>query len=390
MMRLPGFPRFLLILGLAGFLAGPRYLLAEEWLIRAGKVYTLTGAPLAPGMVHVKNGKIVEVAEEIAAPEGVKVIDLSQGVLIPGLVDARSQVGIESSVNEITQELTPNYKVHTAINWQSRSFREALAEGVTTLGLMPGTENVISGQLAVVKTAGPLAQRTLVEAGGLVITVASDPANRNSSRQRPDSIYVRQPTNRMGVVWMLRQTFASAQAPTNGTPSVIHEALTGKRTIYGVSRIDSDILSLLRLGKDYQFTPVLVEGNEAYKVKETLASAKVPVLLTKVTTQAGTAAEGSEVFWNQGGELHDAGVTFAFTGGHLLDQARFAIRFGCPKGVALEAITKTPARLLGVESRVGTIAVGQDADLLALTGDPFELTTGVAWVMTQGQWHGKK
>ena len=360
---------------------------AEEWVIKAGKVYTLTGAPLSPGAVHVKDGKIVEVSSEIQVPNGVKVIDLPHGVIIPGLVDANTDANIVTHANEVTQELTPSYRTSTAIDWQARGFRQALLEGITTLGLLPGTDNVIAGQLAVVKTSGAKAKRTLVEDGGLVITVASDPANRNSSRQRPDSIYNRQPTNRMGVVWMLRSTFTAAlQNHPNSSPIVI-DALKGKRTIYGVSRIDSDILSLLRLAKDFQFQPILVDGNEAYKVKEQLASAKVPVLLSKVISTSGTTTEGSEVFWNQGGELHQAGITFAFTGGNLLDQARFAICYGCPKGIALEAITKTPARLLGVGHRVGTIAVGMDADLLALTGDPFELTTGVAWVMVQGQLH---
>ena len=77
-------------------------------------------------------------------------------------------------------------------------------------------------------------------------------------------------------------------------------------------------------------------------------------------------------------------MTFAITGGHLLDQARFAVRYGLPADAALAAITATPAKLLGVADRVGAIAAGKDADLVALTGDPFDLTTTVRWTMADG------
>jgi imidazolonepropionase-like amidohydrolase len=73
----------------------------------------------------------------------------------------------------------------------------------------------------------------------------------------------------------------------------------------------------------------------------------------------------------------------------LLDQARFAVRYGLSPEVALQAITCTPARLLGVDSRVGTLEAGLDADLLALDGDPLELTTSIAWVLVDGKIYEK-
>ena len=72
------------------------------------------------------------------------------------------------------------------------------------------------------------------------------------------------------------------------------------------------------------------------------------------------------------------------SGPNLLEQARFAVRFGLPVDDALRAITIEPARILGIEDRVGSLAVGRDADLVVLDGDPFEFTTNVQAVIVDG------
>jgi imidazolonepropionase-like amidohydrolase len=361
---------------------------AEDLLIKAAKVYTMTGAPLAPGEVHVSGGKIVEVGTKLKVPAGAKVIDLGAGTLLPGLVDAYSQAGIVGRPAEITKEITPEYRVLPAVDWRARAFREALSEGTTTLGLAPGTDGVIAGLACAVKTAG--ARKALAEETGLVITMASDPATGNTSRSRPDSIYVRQPTNRMGVVWLLRSTLDKAGRQKTPELAVVREALAGRRRTFAVSRTDNDLLSLLRLAKEFKFTPTVIGGHEAYKLREELAAAKVPVILGPLTTSPSlTGPESTDAIWNQPALLHKAGITFALSGGQLLEQARFAVRHGLPPEAALAAITSTPARLLGLEERVGTLEAGRDADLVALDGDPLELTTSVQWVLVDGKTYAK-
>lgn len=360
---------------------------ADDLLIRAAKVYTMTGAALEPGAVLVRDGKIAEIAAKLQAPEGVKVIDLGSGVLLPGLVDAHSNAGIAGSSAEMTREITPDYRVLSAVDWRSRAFREQADEGTTCLGLCPGTDAVFAGLVCAIKTTpGKVVEKET----GLVIAMASDPASGNSSRSRPESIYVRQPTNRMGVVWMLRATFDRAKRSEDKELAPVREALAGKRRIYAVSRTDHDLVALLRIAKEFKFTPTIIGGQETYKIRDELAAAKIPVILGSLTTSSSlTGAESSEVVWNLPGQLHEAGVPFALSGGHLLEQARFAVRYGLPPDVALAAITRTPARLLGVEKRLGTIEAGRDADLVALDGDPFELTTAVRWVLVDGTMYAK-
>jgi imidazolonepropionase-like amidohydrolase len=364
--------------------AFPLFAAADEIIIKAAKVYTAAGPPLAPGMVHVKDGKIVAAAEQITPPAGAKVIDLGTGALIPGLVDAYSSIGVEGDDAEATREVTPAFRVLDAVDWSARDFKASAAEGVTTIGLVPGTDNVISGQGCVVKTTGEPARRVVLKDHALVVTLAQDPAARNQARNRPDSIYTRQPTNRMGVVWMLRHELTRAKQSADPQTAVLREALEGKKPVLCVSRIDADLRTALRLRQDYGVRLLLAGGHEAYKVADELAAAKVSVLLGSLVTTTGTGPEGSETVWNQPGVLHAAGVPFALTGGKLLEQARFAVRYGLAPEAALAAVTATPAKLLGVEGRVGSIASGKDAVLVALSGDPFDLTATVRWTMTDG------
>src|SRR5262249_17292169 len=92
---------------------------AEELVIKAATVYTQAGAPLAPGMVHVKDGKIAAVAKAVDLPAGAKLIDLGSGVLIPGLIDAHSSVGVDGGAAESTQEVTPGFRVLDAVDWSA-------------------------------------------------------------------------------------------------------------------------------------------------------------------------------------------------------------------------------------------------------------------------------
>ncbi|CAN5344163.1 amidohydrolase [soil metagenome] len=361
---------------------------AEDLLITASKVYTMDGPPLTPGAVLVSNGKIVKVGAKLVAPAGAKVIDLGSGVLMPGFVDAYSQAGITGGVTETTREVTPGIRVVDSIDWRARAFREALDEGTTCLGLAPGTDNVFSGLACAVKTAG--GKRVVEPQTGLVIAMASDPASGNSARQRPDTIYNRQPTNRMGVVWLLRATFDKAVKQKTPELASISEGLEGKRKIFAVSRTDYDLLSLLRIASEFKFTPTVIGGHEAYKVRAELAAAKVPVILGPLSSSSSLEGpESSEVIWNQPAVLQKAGIPFALSGGHLLEQARFANRYGLAADDALRAITITPAKLLGLDSKVGTLSAGRDADMSAFDGDPFELTTSIKWVLLDGKINAK-
>lgn len=373
------------LIAVSGYLTSPT-LGDDGTLYSADHVYTMAGDTLSPGQVWVVDGKIKAVGSEIdlsgAKPKSVELGKNS--ALLPGFVDAYSQAGLgNDGVDESTDEITPDFRAIDSVDWDKPALRRQLEQGTTTMCVCPGTQNVIAGIAAIVKTHD---SSVLNDDGPLLASMCSDPASGNQARQRPDTIFVRQPTNRMGVVWILRNTFDKAKRSSQQTKDLtVQQAITGKRPLMVVSRMSHDLNTVATLADEFGFSPVLVGGQEAYKVKNMIAERKYPVILEPISPAAINGPERSEVCWNQAGVLADSGITFAFSGNDLLEQARFAHRNGLDKDLALAAITATPAALLGVEKQVGTIAAGKDADLIALTGDPLEFTSSILWVMVNGQ-----
>ena len=363
--------------------------MADGTLYKASKGYTMDGDPLEPGQVLVVDGKIKAVGEALdLAGAAVETVDLGEGsVLMPGLVDAYSQTALASSgQNEVSDEVTPNFKAADAIDFSSKALRRQRRLGTTTMCVCPGTQNVMSGIAAIIKT-GKKKMNIVNEDGPLLASMCSDPARGNRARSRPDSIFVRQPTNRMGVVWIMRSTLDKAnRAVESDSPfTVVKESLEGKRPLMFVCRISHDLTSVASLADEFGFDPILVGGQEAYKVKEMLVERKYPVILQRQRYDTVRGAEGAELLWNQPGVLAAADITFALSGDDLLEQARFAHRNGLDHEKALAAVTTTPASLLGLEGQVGAIKVGYDADLVALDGEPLELTTSIRQVIVDGE-----
>ena len=126
---------------------------AGDVLLKAAKAITLDGPSIEPVAILVHDGKIKQISQTIEVSDDVKVVDLGDVVVVPGFVNAYSQLGITGGSSEFTREITPNFDVQTAIDWESRGFREALDAGVTTVGISPGTENVIAGISLAAKTS---------------------------------------------------------------------------------------------------------------------------------------------------------------------------------------------------------------------------------------------
>jgi imidazolonepropionase-like amidohydrolase len=367
---------------------------AQDLLIKAKRVITMNGDVLEPGEVLVSDGRIKAVGESLDA-DSADIIEVD--TLMPGLVNAYDQTGISGQETERTREVTPRLATADIINMQDRAFFEQLSNGTTTINICPGTDNVISGLSCAVKTAGPVplnSERTKTRGSriispntGLVIAACSDPTSRNFSRQRPDSIYVRQPTNRMGVVWILRSTFHRAKTAGVDSPNddLLRKAIDGEQPIFAVSRTHYDIRALLNIGEELGFAPVIVGGEESWRILDALKKTNTSVILGSIRPGSERGPERTRVSANNAGLLHRTGVVFCYSGSELLEQARFGVRFGLDPNAALAAITLTPAKILKIDNRVGSIAVGKDADLVALNGDPLEFTSSIEWVMVDGQ-----
>jgi imidazolonepropionase-like amidohydrolase len=363
-----------------------------DWiLIRAKHIYSTQGVWGEKGEVLVRGGKIKIVGNAIDVPTPVTIVEVDS--LMPGIVDAYSSAGLSGGTSEVSREITPEFDTYSAVDWGSRDFQEAIDEGITTVQILPATESVFSGLACIVKTAGETTERDISKSGDAVIAMSSDPTTRNRARARPDGIYMRQPTNRMGVVWIVRSSLSRVRsggvvdgADPLSTP-ILKEILSGKRRSLAVSRTDFDIRSALDLGDEFGFKPIVYGGDEIYRIIEEFKKRDGSVVYTALPRSAASSrgSEGTALRWNVPGKLMEANVPFCLAGEALLDQARFAFRFGLTHEQALAAITQRPAEMLGLSDRIGSIEMNKDADLVALHGDPLQPTSGIAWTMVGGK-----
>jgi imidazolonepropionase-like amidohydrolase len=364
-------------------------------LIKANRIYTPDGLWGEPGEILVIDGKIKFVGAQVELALPAKTIEVD--AIMPGLVNAYSSAGLNSGDTEFSREVTPEFDTLSTVDFRDRAFKEALDEGVTTVQIIPGTDNVFAGLGCVVKTVDvALEERLLSRANSLVLSICSDPASRNRSRTRPDSIYVRQPTNRMGVVWIVRSTLhrlgqgQSVLDLDESGAQVLGRFLNGELPAVSISRTDFDIRSALDIGDEFGFQPVIYGGDEVYRIIDEFKERKGRVVYTAMTTTANSlrGREGTNRRLNVPGKLAEHEVEFCLAGDNLLDQARFAVRFGLDARLALAAVTSFPAQMIGLSERVGSIAVNRDADLIAFSGDPLQPSSAIQWTMVNGKIYG--
>lgn len=267
--------------------------------------------------------------------------------------------------------------------------------------------NVIGGLSAVVKTFAldPTAMVVRDEAA-LRIALGAEPSSGNRAIRggSVDSIYYRRPTTRMGVIWEVRRGFYDAQdyltqTIEGGKPQpnrdldVLGRVLQGKLAIITTARSEQDLRTALRLGREFGYTPVIDEAQEAHFVIDELAAAKVWVMCSAPSADrlAGSAGQdGAEPRFSTLPALAEKGIPFVITTGtnplalDLVREATFAVRFGIPAEKALDAITSDAATLLGVADRIGKLATGKDADLVIWSAEPFDPASQPLFVIIDG------
>ena len=379
-------------------------------VLRGAHVLTGTGTDHVGGTVILHQGKIVAVGgHDLAFPPGARVLDLQGRTITPGLVDAGATLGVrDNDRNEQGDEVTPQLSILDAVDPDDAGFARARAAGVTAVRLCPGNRNVIGGLGAVLKTQGDTVAAMLVkDRVGLNLNVGREASDGNRAIRggAPVGIYYRRPTTRMGVIWEVRRSFYEAMeyrdertegnpAPPDAGLDVLVEALAGKLDVHTTARAEQDIRTALRLAGEFGYKTVLEECTEAYRCVDLLAASKVKCLIGAPSAEAvlgGGATDGARMRWHTLGLLAQAGVPFAIQTGSnigsktLIHEAVFAVRNGLDRSAALAAITATPAQILGVADRLGTLASGLDADVVVWSGDPFDPTSTPLHVLIAGE-----
>lgn len=376
----------------------------KNWIIAADRVYTAAGRSIEHGTVAVAGTKIglVTNGAEDSTPD-----TLSCYAVTPGLFDASARIDAGLASVEQSREETPELRVALTLDPYDTAWDAVAASGVTSVLANPPDENVIGGLGAVLKTAGQpsIAARTVKADAVLRGAMGNQPSRRNHPAfGRPTDFYARRPTTRMGVEWEWRRSFYEAAASRKDPARVyagsaqVLAALEGKLPLYIQAWTTQDIRTAVFLKEELEKEPqlagkpqlVIDAAAEAWKEPQLLARSGTPVVLPPFPSD-GRTGEGAFMAWNVAALLLEQGVTIALSAhgdaspaGCLPMQAGYAMQGGLDFDQALAAVTIAPARMFGVQDRIGSIEVGKDADLVLWNGEPFQPTSRVIGVIVDG------
>lgn len=387
--------------------------------IHGGTILPISGAPIPNGTIILRDGKIAAVGSGIPIPAGAEVVDATGKFVMPGLVDAATSLGFAATdLNEPGNSFTPELRAIEAFNPFGTfgagkpgpiRIKESLSGGITTMYIAPADAAVIGGQGAVVKTAGEnLAGLIVREPASIDMALGEPPKKAAASKQRD-------PATRMAQVAMLRQMLVKAQeydrnhtANPSAPRDLGMEALVKllKRELPARLQANSaiDIRSALSVAQEFGFDLIIDGGASAYEHREALAGRKVPVILAQVSHQYLSNDEIPDrsdyppVDETTAAKLHAAGVKIAIasfsrafgtlapagSSKWLLLDAAIAAGYGLTEAQVLEAVTLSPAQILGVSARVGSLEPGKDADVIVLDGPPLSMKTWVQRVYVGG------
>ncbi|RFM24630.1 MAG: amidohydrolase [Candidatus Thermochlorobacter aerophilum] len=371
--------------------------------VKGDVIYTMAGAPIQNGVVLISGGKIERVgsATEISIPTHYKVITAK--VVTPGLIDAHSVVGLSGIFNynhdqdqlEKSDPIQPELRAVDAYNANERLVEFLRDFGITTLHTGHGTGALISGQTMIVKTHGSTVEQALVKPVSAVAFTLGATVQDNFQK----------PGTRSKGVAMLREKFIEAQdyarkmnskdpskRPTRDLKlEVLADILDRKIPALVTANKAPDIMTALRLQKEFGFKMILDGVAEAYLVLDELKAANVPVILHP--TMVRTYGDTRNASFETAAKLKQAGIKFALQSGYesyvpktrlVLYEAALAVANGLSLEDGLRTITIDAAEILGVSNRVGSLEKGKDADVVCFDGDPFEYTSHVCQVIING------
>jgi imidazolonepropionase-like amidohydrolase len=371
------------------------------------RIIPIAGAPIEKGTLVVTDGKIVAVgaSSTVKVPAGATTVDVSGKTLMPGLVDSHSHIGSPAG-GDSSAPIQPDVRVLDAIDVRAMSIRRAQAGGITTANVMPGSGHLLSGQTLYLKLRkGNTIDDLEIQlpdgriAGGLKMANGTNSIRANGTGPFPGT--------RAKSAALVREQFVRAVEyrdkvrKANGDATkmpardlameALVEVLDGKRTVHFHTHRHDDIVTVIRLSQEFGFKPVLHHVSEGWKVPDEIAKAGLFASVIVIDSPGGKQ-EALENKMSTAAVLDKAGVVVGFhTDDYITDSRIFlrsaglAVRAGLPRDKALYAMTMAGARMLGLDSRIGSLESGKDADFIVLSGDPLSVYAHVEQTWVEGK-----
>ena len=371
-----------------------------------------TGARLIPittpeidrGVLVIADGKIVAAGREgsVRIPANATRVDASGKVIMPGLVDSHSHIG-EPEGGDASGPIQPDVRVLDSVNVLDAHIEKARAGGVTTANVMPGSGHLLSGQTLYLKLRkGRTIDDLLIRlpdgriAGGMKMANGTNsrrpapfPGTRAKSAALDREQFVKAQEYREKI--RMAQGDAEKMPPRDLNLEALVEVLDGKRVVQFHTHRHDDIMTVLRLAREFQFRVVLHHVSDGWMVADEIAKSGAPVSLI-VLDSPGGKEEAKDVAMFTGAVLEKAGVLVGFHTDDPITDSRLllrspalAVRAGMSRDKALYGVTLANAKILDLDSRVGSLDPGKDADFILLSGDPLSVYTHVLETWIEGR-----
>ena len=379
-----------------------------------GKVITIADGVLEGGTVLVEGAKIREVGMNIPIPADAEKVDVSGYWVTPGLIDAHTHISVmgephpadPADGNEMSDPVTPHLRAIDALNPRDPAIAESMKAGFTTCYTGPGSANVIGGTGISLKLKSGKTIDDIILPGSEHMKAALG--------ENPKKVYgdaKKAPMTRMAIAALLREALYKAKdygeewenhkkdgskpAPKRDFKlEPLLPVVQGRMKLRIHCHRSDDIYTAIRIAEEFGLDYAIEHCTEGYRIPEVLAEKKVPCVI-------GPLAMGlrKKEIWEANLDcakiLTEAGVDICFTEDAswdtkwLLMKIGLCIGRGLQEEAAFRAVTINPAKLLGLDARIGTLVAGKDADIAIFNGNPFLNTTLCKATMIDGKWEYK-
>lgn len=338
--------------------------------------------------IGIEDGKITVIKKNLVRKQA-KIVDAAGCVVLPGFVDALNVWGTvgpgwtEADNHEASEPITPEMNILYGFDHDGMNFQKVYTYGVTAACISPATGNLIGGQSAVFKTFGLNPHKMLVKESNAMISSITNSVKKAYKKREVA------PMTRMGIFSMLLDAFEKATRYREGKDDynaksiALKKVLSGEQPLFVNCSGKAQIHAVLSALKKYPHMRIVLTG--AFGLDdgiEEINNGNIPVLLgdqTECYLPDNAKTEPQCIVNMMENPNSKACIAIACCGDgttsgkeSLLWNALYWRRRGLSSEKALTAITYTPARILGIDDKVGSIEVGKDADLSIWTDHPLD------------------
>lgn len=376
-------------------------------LIKQGMIHTMAASGTRKADIRIQDGKIVTIGENLKEETGELVLDASGKQVFPGMVEAHCHLGMEESairgegddVNEMSDPITPHVRAIDGCNPMDETIVHACQAGITTVAAGPGSANVIGGTFIAYKTYGISIDEMVIQ-NPIAMKCAF---GENPKRVYQDSRI----KTRMNIAALLRETllktkeYIAKKEAAAGDPlkmpaydmkleamiPVVKKELPLKCHAH---RAD-DILTVIRIAKEFDLKVTLDHCTDGEVIRKQVKASGYPAIVGPALTHKSKFELANKSFTTPG-VLCKEGILIAITtDSPVIPQeylplcAALAMKDGLPKEEALKAITINPAKILGLDKRIGSIEEGKDADILICDSSLLDTQNIIRYTIINGK-----